>query len=155
MYLSCSWTLSLWSWVVGVKPILAFFIGCLTALPGVEGDRIRFVWIVWCSGVLGSSFWCGVFGGVCCCGVLGGCTWVLQDFQHIAAFKRVVVDIKFVESSCLIFRPLLLWQLVCPVEKHIICQGHRKQFADGQAEFDVNDETGNNSRTKRAAKFWI
>ena len=59
--------------MVGVKPILDF-IGCLTALPGVEGDRIQFVRIVWCSGVLGSSFWCGVFGGVCCCGVLGGCT---------------------------------------------------------------------------------
>ena len=80
--------------MVGVELILAFFIGCLTALPGVVGDRIRFVRIVCWSGVLGSSF---------CCGVLGGCTGVLQDFQRIAAFKRVVVDSKFVESSCLMF----------------------------------------------------
>lgn len=28
---------------------------------------------------------------------------MLQDFQRIAAFKRVVVDSKFVESSCLMF----------------------------------------------------
>ena len=37
----------------------------------------------------------------------------------------------------------------------LIAQGRRKQFADGQAQFDVNDESGNNSRAKRAAKFWI
>ena len=122
MYLSCSWTLSLWSWVVGVELILAFFIGCLTALPGVVGDHIRFVRIVCCSGVLGSSFCCGVFGGVCCYGVLGGCTWVLQDFQRIAAFKRVVVDSKFVESSCLIFSAsVVMAVIVCPIEKHIVC----------------------------------
>ena len=32
-------------------------------------------------------------------------------------------------------------------------QGRRKQSADGQAQFDVNDEIGNNSRAKRVAKF--
>ena len=86
-----------------MNAILAFFIGFLTALPGAVGDRIRFERIVCCSGVLGSSFYCGVFGGVCCCGVLGGCTWVLQNFQRIAAFKHVVVASKFVEGSCLMF----------------------------------------------------
>ena len=32
-------------------------------------------------------------------------------------------------------------------------QGRWKQSADGQAQFDVNDEIGNNSRALRAAKF--
>ena len=32
-------------------------------------------------------------------------------------------------------------------------QGRRKQSADGQTQFDVNDEIGNNSRALRAAKF--
>ena len=37
---------------------------------------------------------------------------------------------------------------------NMIQQGRRKQSADGQAQFDVNDEIGNNSRASRAATFW-
>ena len=49
----------------------------------------------------------------------------------------------------------MVLQMSCLVPEclHHCLQGRQKQSADGQAQFDVGGEAGNNSRAKRVAKF--